>query len=69
VNPDGTAEAVFIGDNDAIAGINKDNGIYKTMFWGFPFEALPTAGNHQETLDAFLNWCNPFQAFLPLVIR
>jgi hypothetical protein len=69
VNPDGTADIAFVGNNAAIAGINKGNSPYKSTFWGFPFEALPTAQDRQETLNTFFDWCTPHQVFLPFLIR
>jgi hypothetical protein len=69
VTPDGTAESAFIGNNNNNAGVNKFNYVYKTTFWGFPFEALPTAADRQDVLDTFLTWCSPYQVFLPVIIR
>src|SRR5690606_14491241 len=40
INPDGApAELAFTG-NAGNAGVNKDSGIYRTTFWGFPWEAI-----------------------------
>jgi choice-of-anchor B domain-containing protein len=59
ITPDATAELAFIGNNSNNAAVNKDNGVYKTSFWGFPFEAIGTAGQRQEAMAVVLNWCTP----------
>ena len=41
LTPDATAELV-ISSGQGGAGLFKDNGAYRTLYWGFPFEALPT---------------------------
>jgi hypothetical protein len=56
VSPDGTAELAFSGDQGK-AAVNKDSGVYRTTFWGFPFEALPGAANRLDTMNTVLNWC------------
>lgn len=56
IMPDGTAETAFNGDNGT-AAIDKDTGTYRTTFWGFPFEAIPSAAGRQDAMSAFLNWC------------
>jgi hypothetical protein len=58
ISPDGTAELGFSGDQGD-AAVNKDGGTYRTTFWGFPFEALPTETNRLDTMSAFLDWCGP----------
>ncbi|MBN1876535.1 MAG: hypothetical protein JXA33_20085 [Anaerolineae bacterium] len=54
--PTTTARLAFAGDKEG-ASLSKNNGIYKTTWLGFPFEALPTTAAREETLSAFLIWC------------
>lgn len=56
VNPDATAEVAFIGNNSNNAAINKDSGVYRTTFWGFPFEAMTVAAR-EEALQVAVDWC------------
>jgi uncharacterized repeat protein (TIGR01451 family) len=56
--PDGTAETAFNGNQSPnSAAVSKDSGIYFTTFWGFPFEALPTASDRLNVMRAFLEKC------------
>jgi uncharacterized repeat protein (TIGR01451 family) len=56
--PDGTAETAFNGNQSPnSAAISKDNGSYFSTFWGFPFEALPTASDRLNVMRAFLERC------------
>jgi len=57
VSPDSTAEEAFIGDQGD-AAVYKDNHVYRTSFWGFPFEALPSATNRQNTMSAIMDFCD-----------
>jgi choice-of-anchor B domain-containing protein len=54
---DATAFDAFTGDQ-GIAGIEKDTGVYRTSFWSFGLEALPTAADRETALAAFLGWCD-----------
>jgi choice-of-anchor B domain-containing protein len=54
---DATALDAFSGDV-GIAGIEKDTGVYRTSYWGFGLEALPTPADRQTALAAFLSWCD-----------
>ncbi len=56
ISPDGTAELAFSGDQGD-AAVNKDGGAYRSIFWGFPFEALPTAADRVQVMRQILNWC------------
>jgi len=56
INPDGTAELSFDGNVGNLA-VNKETDDYKSTFWGFPWEAIPTDGDRQESLQTFLSWC------------
>jgi uncharacterized membrane protein len=56
VNPDGDAELAWSG-NVGDAAVDKDAAVYKTTFWGFPFEALPDDTARTDTMEATLTWC------------
>ncbi|MGH2538718.1 MAG: choice-of-anchor B family protein [Candidatus Promineifilaceae bacterium] len=56
ITPDPAAEVAFLGNNGN-AAVDKDGGAYRTSYWGFPFEAIPTSTDQQESLLAFLDWC------------
>lgn len=66
VNPDGTAELSFSGDIGD-AAVNKGTDDYKSTFWGFSWEAIPSAGERQNALTAFFDWCGDasFAIFIP----
>lgn len=57
VTPDGTSQIAFTGNNGSSA-VFKNSGTYKTVFLGFPFEAIPTAADRQAVMSRFLNWCD-----------
>jgi hypothetical protein len=57
VPPGGTAELAFDGNNGNDAAINKDSGVYKTAFFGYPWEAINTASGREEVMETALNWC------------
>ncbi|MCL4264016.1 MAG: hypothetical protein KJ069_12405 [Anaerolineae bacterium] len=59
VNPDGTAVTAFRGNNLNSGAVNKDNGVYRTTFWGFPWEAISTAVNREQAMQTVLDWCAP----------
>jgi len=70
ITPDGTASVAFVDDQDRDVGIFKSPEVYKTTYWGFPFEAIPTGADRQDAMGAFLNWCGTTNhVYLPLVIR
>ncbi len=56
LNADGTAEVAFTGSVGDCA-VNKDNGVYKTTFWGFPLEAVGSASDRMELISAVIDWC------------
>jgi hypothetical protein len=58
VAPDGTAELAFSG-NEGNAAVAKDNGVYHTTFWGFPFEAIAAPADREDLMSTFLDWCSP----------
>ncbi len=51
------AELAFVGDNGNGAAIDKDDGVYRTSFWGYPFEAISTLDNRLEAMQTVVNWC------------
>jgi uncharacterized repeat protein (TIGR01451 family) len=55
ISPDGSAELAFTG-NWGDAAVNKDGGHYRTTFWGFPFEALPSAAGRRAAMETALYW-------------
>ncbi len=57
ISPSGSAELAFEGNNGNDAAVNKDNGIYKTVYFGFPFEAIGNPTNRLNVLDTVMNWC------------
>jgi len=58
VNAGAGAEVAFTGDvgNAAVSKLDGTTG-YLTTFWGFPWEALPTAGDREATMQRFLLAC------------
>jgi hypothetical protein len=65
----------FLGNNGKLGAVTKDSGVYKTTFWTFPWEALPSNGR-TASLETFLEWCDvdsppvfEFDVFLPVVIK
>jgi uncharacterized repeat protein (TIGR01451 family) len=59
LEPDGTAEVAFVGDNNESAAVNKvgPNG-YRTTFWGFPFEAIADEADRMEALGTWIDLCS-----------
>jgi hypothetical protein len=50
------AELVFSGDEGG-AAVSRSTGTRYATFWGFPWEALPTAGDRETVMQAFLDAC------------
>jgi hypothetical protein len=57
VVPDADAEVAFDGE-EGDAAVDKDGGEYRTTFWGFPFEAVPSSASRVELMQAILDWCD-----------
>ena len=57
VSPDATAELAFSGDLGD-AGIDKDGAFFRSTFLGFGAERLFSPADRQDTLLAFLQWCD-----------
>ncbi len=63
------AETAFMG-NSGSAAVLKQAVVYKTTYWGFPFEALPDLAARKEAIKRFLGWCGiapPKVTFLPFL--
>jgi hypothetical protein len=54
--PDATAENAFSG-NAGNAAVDKNGGAYRTVYLGFPFEAIAAQADREQAMTAFLNWC------------
>jgi uncharacterized repeat protein (TIGR01451 family) len=68
ISPDATATLAFNGFNitgPVDSGVQKDAGAYRTMYWGFGLEGLPSAARRQGAMKRVLSWCS-FQADLSL---
>ncbi|MFQ5462137.1 MAG: S8 family serine peptidase [Phycisphaerae bacterium] len=57
VTPNASAELAFSG-NAGNAAVNKETDAYRTIFWGFPFEAVGSAGDREALMTAVLDWCS-----------
>jgi hypothetical protein len=70
IYPNGTAESAFNGEGGSIA-VDKNGGVYRTAYLGFPFEAIASLTGRQQVMGSFLDWCatGPKRIYLPMVIR
>ena len=59
VRADETAEVAFNG-NQAEAAVNKNTDVYRTVFFGFPFETLASAAERETVLVRILDWFRPW---------
>ena len=50
------AQVAFSG-NQGNAAISRDSGTYRTVFLGFPFEAIPTQAKRREVLQKAIDYC------------
>ncbi|MDX1388020.1 MAG: S8 family serine peptidase [Acidobacteriota bacterium] len=57
LNPDATAVTVFTG-SAGDSGVAKDTGLYRSSFWGFGLETLPTESDREDTISMFVQWCD-----------
>ena len=55
ISPDATSELAFSGDNGD-AAIATDGDIYRTVFFGYPFEALPTADDRKDVMKTIVQF-------------
>lgn len=61
VNPDVEAELAFSG-NQGDAAISYEGGTFQTVFFGFPFEAIPNLADRTDVVSALVEWfggCEP----------
>lgn len=56
-NIPGTDAIFTYRESGAEAAIAVDSGIFRTMFFGFPFLAIPSGDRQNDTMSAFLNFC------------
>jgi hypothetical protein len=56
INADGDAEVAFTG-NAGNAAVDKDDGVYRTTFWGFPFEAIATQTDRDAAMQVVVDFC------------
>jgi uncharacterized repeat protein (TIGR01451 family) len=57
INPNGTAELAFDGNNGNDAGIDKGTAVYQSFFLAFPWEAINTVTGREEVMQAVINQC------------
>ncbi|MCX6046433.1 MAG: hypothetical protein NT075_15115, partial [Chloroflexi bacterium] len=57
ITPTVGAGVAFLGDAGN-AAVYKDGGNYRTSYWGFGFEALPTVNARKAVLQQLLQWCD-----------
>ncbi len=57
LDPDGTAEVAFVGNNGN-AAINKATSTYRTVFFGFPLPAIGAAADREQVLSTILRYCS-----------
>ncbi len=61
VNPDAQAQVAFVG-NQGDAGLSYDGGTFRTVFLGFPLEAIPNLADRGDVLSTVVDWfggCEP----------
>ena len=56
-NSDPATYSLLEYDNGSLAGVGRDNGVYRSAFLGFPFLALPSGTARSEAMGAFLDFC------------
>lgn len=67
VSPNASASLAFTGVSAGPVDIavQKDAGSYRTTYWGFGLEGMPTATERQNAMQRVLDWC-AFQADLSI---
>ena len=66
VNPDAQAQLAFIGDQGN-AAISYDGENFNTVFFGYPFEAIPQLADREAVMDRLLDFfgsCEPNNGWL-----
>ena len=56
VHPSAAGELAFSGDMGD-AAVDMDGGVFRTTFWGFPFEAVGPLSDRVELMQTFFDWC------------
>jgi len=56
ITPGASGQVIFNG-SAGNAAISKDSGVYRSSFWGFPLEAIPSASDRAAVMGAMVNWC------------
>ncbi len=56
ISPTPSALLAFSG-NAGNAAVQKDSGIFRTTFWGFPLEAVSNAADRAALMNVMVNWC------------
>lgn len=61
ISPNATALLAFAGNlgTPPQAAISKDSGVYKTVYFGFPWEAIATPTDRQAVMQRVLDWFAP----------
>ncbi len=59
VTPDATAATAFNG-NAGIAAISKETEVYRTVYFGFPWEAISGEQNREDVLMTIIDWFRPY---------
>ena len=57
ISPDGSAELAFSG-NQGNAAVYKDSGVYRSTFFGYPFEAISPSSERNTVMQTILDWCS-----------
>ena len=71
LTPTAFASPALSGDQGT-AALALENGVFKSTFWAFPFEAVDGDSVRQELLSRFLSWCGTQterHIYLPLIER
>ena len=56
LSPNAGGQIAFTGDFGD-AAVFKDAGMYRTTYWGFPFEAISSAADRSDLLARVVDWC------------
>jgi hypothetical protein len=57
ITPDGTALLAFQGNNLNGAGVQKDGGTYRTVYFVYPWEAIAAEADRMTVLQTLLGYC------------
>ncbi|KPL89651.1 S8 family serine peptidase [Ardenticatena maritima] len=73
ITPTLDANVVYMSEKGP-AAVQRQTATYRTMYWGFSFEALSTQQDRLANMQAVLTWCEtPLperpKVFLPFVVR